>query len=84
TYLRLTKWRDSPEEHGWEERPANGFDLLGEFYLPAYPNLGGKLGFEQYYGDNVALFNRDSKQKNPSLGRIGLNYTPVPLVTIGA
>ncbi|CDG16251.1 inverse autotransporter beta domain-containing protein [Xenorhabdus doucetiae] len=84
TYWRLTKWRDSPEEHGWEERPANGFDLLGEFYLPAYPNLGGKLGFEQYYGDNVALFNRDSKQKNPSLGRVGLNYTPVPLVTIGA
>ncbi|MBD2786738.1 inverse autotransporter beta domain-containing protein, partial [Xenorhabdus sp. DI] len=68
----------------WEERPANGYDINGEFYLPAYPNLGGKLGFEQYFGDNVALFNRDNKQKKPTLGRIGLNYTLVPLVTIGA
>ncbi|MBC8949321.1 inverse autotransporter-like protein with beta domain [Xenorhabdus ehlersii] len=83
SYLRLTEWRQSLKDHDWEERPANGFDLQGEFYLPAYPNLGGKLGFEQYFGDNVALFNRDSKQKNPSLGRVGLNYTPIPLVTMG-
>ncbi|MDC9594918.1 inverse autotransporter beta domain-containing protein [Xenorhabdus sp. IM139775] len=83
TYWRLSKWRQSQDEHDWEERPASGFDLLGEFYLPAYPNLGGKLGFEQYYGDNVVLFNRDSKQKDPSLGRVGLNYTPVPLLTMG-
>ncbi|WFQ78629.1 inverse autotransporter beta domain-containing protein [Xenorhabdus sp. SF857] len=83
SYWRLTNWRQSLKEQDWEERPANGFDLHGEFYLPAYPNLGGKLGFEQYFGDNVTLFNRDSKQKNPSLGRVGLNYTPIPLVTMG-
>ncbi|MDC9594463.1 inverse autotransporter beta domain-containing protein [Xenorhabdus sp. IM139775] len=83
SYWRLTKWRQSLEKQDWEERPANGYDLTGEFYLPVYPNLGGKLGFEQYLGDNVALFNRDSKQKNPSLGRIGLNYTPVSLLTMG-
>ncbi|OKP03456.1 inverse autotransporter beta domain-containing protein [Xenorhabdus eapokensis] len=83
SYWRLTNWRQSLKERDWEERPANGFDLHGEFYLPAYPNLGGKLGFEQYFGDNVVLFNRDSKQKNPSLGRVGLNYTPIPLVTMG-
>ncbi|MEQ1976697.1 inverse autotransporter beta domain-containing protein [Xenorhabdus sp. SGI240] len=83
SYWRLTNWRQSLKEQDWEERPANGFDLHGEFYLPAYPNLGGKLGFEQYFGDNVVLFNRDSKQKNPSLGRVGLNYTPIPLVTMG-
>ncbi|MDC9581523.1 inverse autotransporter beta domain-containing protein [Xenorhabdus sp. PR6a] len=83
SYWRLTKWRQSLEEQDWEERPANGYDFSGEFYLPVYPNLGGKLGFEQYIGDNVALFNRDSRQKNPSLGRVGLNYTPVPLLTMG-
>ncbi|WP_340613626.1 inverse autotransporter beta domain-containing protein [Xenorhabdus thailandensis] len=83
SYLRLTDWRQSLEKQDWEERAANGFDLQGEFYLPAYPNLGGKLGFEQYFGDNVELFNRGSKQKNPSLGRVGLNYTPIPLVTMG-
>ncbi|SFI78000.1 inverse autotransporter beta domain-containing protein [Xenorhabdus mauleonii] len=83
TYWRVTKWHQSLKGKEYEERPANGFDLSGEFYLPAYPNLGGKLAYEQYYGDNVALFNRDTQQKNPSLARIGLNYTPIPLVTMG-
>ncbi|MDX7999888.1 hypothetical protein FE394_11890 [Xenorhabdus sp. Reich] len=83
TYWRLSKWRDSPHDNAYEERPANGFDLNSEFFLPAYPNLGGKLSYEQYFGDNVALFNRDTKQKDPSLARFGLNYTPIPLVTMG-
>ncbi|MDE1483618.1 inverse autotransporter beta domain-containing protein [Xenorhabdus bovienii] len=83
TYWRLSDWQQSPNEKIYEERPANGFDLNGEFFLPAYPNLGGKLSYEQYFGDNVALFNRDTKQKNPSLARFGLNYTPIPLVTMG-
>ncbi|MDC9614704.1 inverse autotransporter beta domain-containing protein [Xenorhabdus khoisanae] len=83
TYLRLSDWHQSMEDKDFEERPANGFDLNGEFFLPAYPNLGGKLGYEQYFGDNVSLFNRSTKQKNPSLARFGLSYTPVPLVTMG-
>ncbi|MCG3463236.1 inverse autotransporter beta domain-containing protein [Xenorhabdus bovienii] len=83
TYWRLSNWRQSPKEQGYEERPANGFDLNGEFFLPAYPNVGGKLSYEQYFGDNVALFNRDTKQKNPGLARFGVNYTPIPLVTVG-
>lgn len=82
-YLRLSKWRKSLKEENWEERPANGFDLNGEFFLPAYPNLGGKLSYEQYFGDNVTLFNRDTKQKNPALAKVGLSYTPVPLITMG-
>ncbi|WP_237385558.1 inverse autotransporter beta domain-containing protein [Xenorhabdus sp. Sc-CR9] len=83
TYWRLSKWHDALHDKDYEERPANGFDLNSEFFLPAYPNLGGKLSYEQYFGDNVALFNRDSTQKNPSLARLGLNYTPIPLVTMG-
>ncbi|MDC9594330.1 inverse autotransporter beta domain-containing protein [Xenorhabdus sp. IM139775] len=83
TYWRLSKWRESPKELDYEERPADGYDINGEFFLPVYPNLGGKLSYEQYFGDNVALFNRETKQKNPSLARFGLNYTPVPLMTMG-
>ncbi|OTA15459.1 hypothetical protein Xvie_02741 [Xenorhabdus vietnamensis] len=83
TYWRVSDWHDSPHEKGWEERPANGFDIIGEFFLPAYPNIGGKLAYEQYFGDKVALFDRDTKQKDPSLARFGVNYTPVPLVTMG-
>ncbi|WP_323865440.1 inverse autotransporter beta domain-containing protein [Xenorhabdus cabanillasii] len=82
-YLRLSKWRKSLKEENWEERPANGFDINGEFFLPAYPNLGGKLSYEQYFGDNVTLFNRNTKQKNPAFAKVGLSYTPVPLITMG-
>ncbi|MDX8001268.1 adhesin, partial [Xenorhabdus sp. Reich] len=60
-----------------------GYDINGEFFLPAYPNLGGKLSYEQYFGDNVTLFNRDTKQKNPSLAKVGVTYTPIPLFTMG-
>ncbi|MBD2801336.1 inverse autotransporter beta domain-containing protein [Xenorhabdus szentirmaii] len=83
TYWRVSQWRQSLKGIEYEERPSNGFDINGEFYLPAYPNLGGKLAYEQYYGDNVALFNRDTTQKDPSLAKIGLNYTPIPLLTMG-
>ncbi|WP_169924747.1 inverse autotransporter beta domain-containing protein [Xenorhabdus mauleonii] len=83
TYWRLNGWHQSVKEKDYDERPANGFDLNGEFFLPSYPNLGGKLSYEQYFGDNVALFNRNTRQKNPSLGRVGLTYTPIPLMTVG-
>ncbi|MBD2811408.1 inverse autotransporter beta domain-containing protein [Xenorhabdus sp. Vera] len=82
TYWRLSQWHQSPKEIDYEERPANGFDLTGEFFLPAYPHFGGKLSYERYFGAQVSLFNRDTKQKNPSLARFGLNYTPIPLVTM--
>ncbi|MEQ2027412.1 inverse autotransporter beta domain-containing protein [Xenorhabdus szentirmaii] len=82
TYWRLSQWHQSPKERDYEERPANGFDLTGEFFLPAYPHIGGKLGYEQYFGDQLPLFNRDTKQKNPSVARLGLSYTPVPLINM--
>jgi adhesin/invasin len=82
-YYRLSHWQNSRNFENYYERPANGYDINGEFYLPFYPNLGAKLSYEQYFGDNVTLFNRDIKQKNPSLAKIGLNYTPIPLITMG-
>ncbi|MDE1488497.1 inverse autotransporter beta domain-containing protein [Xenorhabdus bovienii] len=82
-YYRLSDWQHSRDHKDYCERPANGYDINGEFFLPAYPNLGAKLTYEQYFGDNVTLFNRDTKQKNPSLAKLGLTYTPIPLVTMG-
>ncbi|AOF17304.1 hypothetical protein BFS78_22435 (plasmid) [Yersinia enterocolitica] len=83
-YTRLTGWRDSPDVENYEERPANGWDIRSEGYLPAYPQLGAKLVYEQYYGTEVALFGRDNRQANPYAITVGVNYTPVPLVTISA
>ncbi|WP_237385808.1 inverse autotransporter beta domain-containing protein [Xenorhabdus sp. Sc-CR9] len=82
-YYGLSDWKKSQHLRDYHERPANGYDINGEFFLPAYPNLGAKLAYEQYFGDNVTLFNRDTKQKNPSLATLGLNYTPIPLFTLG-
>ncbi|MBD2796873.1 inverse autotransporter beta domain-containing protein [Xenorhabdus sp. 18] len=83
SYYRLSNWQHSRNFKDFHERPANGYDINGEFFLPVYPNLGAKLAYEQYFGDNVTLFNRDTKQKNPSLAKLGLTYTPVPLFTLG-
>ncbi|QME64443.1 inverse autotransporter beta domain-containing protein [Escherichia fergusonii] len=84
-YLRLTGWRDAPElDNDYEARPANGWDVRAEGYLPAYPQLGAKLMYEQYYGDEVALFGRDHRQKDPHAFTAGLSYTPVPLVSLSA
>ncbi|WP_415843300.1 inverse autotransporter beta domain-containing protein, partial [Xenorhabdus thuongxuanensis] len=82
-YYRLSDWQQSRNFQYYHERPANGYDINGEFYLPFYPNLGTKLSYEQYFGDNVTLFDRKTKQKNPALAKIGLTYTPIPLITIG-
>ncbi len=84
-YLRLTNWRSAPElDNDYEARPANGWDVCAEGWLPAWPYLGGKLVYEQYYGDEVALFDKDDRQSNPHAITAGLNYTPFPLMTFSA
>ncbi|EEQ2262983.1 inverse autotransporter beta domain-containing protein [Escherichia coli] len=84
-YIGLTGWRSAPElDYDYEARPANGWDLRAEGWLPAWPQLGGKLVYEQYYGDEVALFDKNDRQSNPHAITAGLNYTPFPLLTLSA
>ncbi|WP_312670890.1 Ig-like domain-containing protein [Pseudescherichia sp.] len=83
TYAGTTDWHSSRDYADYNEKPADGFDIRADGYLPAYPQLGGKLMYEKYYGDDVALFDKDTLQDNPSAVTVGLNYTPVPLVTAG-
>ena len=83
--MRLTNWRSAPElDNDYEARPANGWDVRAEGWLPAWPHLGGKLVYEQYYGDEVVLFDKDDRQSNPHAITAGLNYTPFPLMTFSA
>lgn len=84
-YLRLSNWMSSSRYEDYDERAANGFDIRATGYLPAYPQLGANVIYEQYYGDSVGLFgdDEDDRQKDPYAVTLGLNYTPVPLVTMG-
>lgn len=86
SYMRLSDWRQSPlhESRYYDERPANGFDVRAEGWLPAWPQLGGRLMYEHYQGKDVALsgdFN--SRRNNPSAVTAGLSYTPFPLLKVG-
>ncbi|WP_196210574.1 intimin-like inverse autotransporter SinH [Citrobacter sp. Res13-Sevr-PEB04-36] len=82
-YHPLSDWKDSKDFEFYEERPARGWDIRTEVWLPFYPQLGGKLIYEQYYGDEVALFGTDNLQKNPHAVTVGMSYTPIPLFTVG-
>ncbi|NDO82787.1 hypothetical protein CJP72_19020 [Citrobacter sp. NCU1] len=83
TYLAISDWHNSRDFDDYYEKPANGFDLRAEGYLPSLPQLGAKVIFEKYYGSDVALFDKDHLQSNPSAVTVGLNYTPIPLITAG-
>ncbi|WP_158782796.1 inverse autotransporter beta domain-containing protein [Pantoea sp. BAV 3049] len=84
TYIGTTNWHTSRDYDGsWQEKPADGYDIRAQAWLPVYPQLGGKLVWEQYYGAQVALFDKDHLQRNPHAVTAGVEYTPVPLVTFG-
>lgn len=83
-YIPLSSWKASKDLDNYEERPASGWDIRLQTYLPAYPQLGTSLVYEQYYGDQVALFGSDNLEEDPSSVELGVDYTPVPLITLGA
>ncbi|QMM74591.1 intimin-like inverse autotransporter SinH [Escherichia coli] len=82
-YHPLSDWKDSKDFDFYLERPARGWDVRAEAWLPSYPQLGGKIVFEQYYGDEVALFGTDNLEKDPYAVTLGVNYQPVPLLSVG-
>ncbi|PHI31535.1 inverse autotransporter beta domain-containing protein [Budvicia aquatica] len=81
-YYPLSRWKDSKDFDDYLERPAKGFDVRAQGYLPSYPHLGASVVYEQYFGDEVALFGKDNLQSDPSAVTVGVDYTPVPLVTL--
>lgn len=80
----MSGWKQSPDVVDYQARPANGWDIRAEGYLPDWPQLGGKLVYEQYYGNAVALFGKDDRQCNPYAITVGTSYTPFPLLTLNA
>ncbi|AXA80579.1 hypothetical protein CE206_28800 (plasmid) [Achromobacter xylosoxidans] len=82
-YFQQSAWKESPDLDSYMERPASGFDVRLEGYLPQYPQLGAKVMYEKYYGDEVGLFGQNDRQRNPSAWTLGATYTPVPALSIG-
>ncbi|WON77902.1 Ig-like domain-containing protein [Serratia sp. UGAL515B_01] len=88
-YIRLTNWHQSVLQamEDYDERPANGFDIRAEGYVPTWPNLGGSLKYEQYLGKGISVSDNaspNSLKENPMVLTAGLNYTPFPLMTLSA
>ncbi len=81
-YFRLSDWKTSPDFADYHERVANGFDIRTEAWLPALPQLGGKLAWTRFYGEQVGIFGPDDLQKDPQLLTVGVDYTPVPLAGV--
>lgn len=43
-YLGTSEWHTSRDfDSTWQEKPANGYDVRAQAWLPAYPQLGAKL-----------------------------------------
>lgn len=82
-YFALSDWHQSRDFDDYDERPANGFDIRMNGWLPAMPQVGGKLMYEQYFGEEVALFGEDDRHKDAFAVTAGINYTPFPLMTVG-
>ncbi|HDR2354429.1 TPA: inverse autotransporter beta domain-containing protein [Enterobacter roggenkampii] len=82
-YFALSDWQQSATKDDYDEKAANGYDMQVEGFIPALPQLGGHLKYEQYFGDNVALFDSNHLQTDPMAVTLGASYTPVPLVTMG-
>ncbi|WP_230845765.1 Ig-like domain-containing protein [Yersinia mollaretii] len=82
SYYRLGGWKNSTRLEDYDARAANGYDIRTEAYLPYYPQLGGKLMYEQYFGNEVALFGLNERQKNPSALTASVSYTPFPLLNL--
>ncbi|MGL6627798.1 inverse autotransporter beta domain-containing protein, partial [Aeromonas jandaei] len=84
-YFRLNDWQQSvlDEMVDYNERPANGMDIRLQAYIPSYPQLGGNVTFEQYWGNEVALVSSNERAKNPFAFSYGAEYTPFPLLSFG-
>ncbi|HDU4297631.1 TPA: YchO/YchP family invasin [Klebsiella variicola subsp. variicola] len=82
-YHPLGDWqlRDNQTQ---EQRMAAGYDVTAQARLPFYQHINTSVSVEQYFGDNVDLFHTGTGYHNPVAVSVGLNYTPVPLVTVTA
>ncbi len=81
-YQPLGDWRLTGVTQ--EQRMARGYDVTAQAWLPFYRHVNTSVSLEQYFGDNVDLFNTGTGYRDPLAVKVGLSYTPVPLMTLTA
>jgi adhesin/invasin len=84
-YRPLTSWQPSKDFdfRYVQERPAEGWDARLTGYLPFYRHLAVNAAIEQWYGDRVGAFGRsDRLLDDPKVWALGLQWTPVPLLSL--
>ncbi|MBB1201181.1 YchO/YchP family invasin [Enterobacteriaceae bacterium 89] len=81
-YQPLNGWQD--DTYTRQYRLARGYDFSAQARLPFYRFINTSVSFEQYYGDNVDLFHSGTGYHNPIAVSLGVDYTPVPLLTLTA
>ncbi|UQZ90126.1 hypothetical protein C4J81_13320 [Deltaproteobacteria bacterium Smac51] len=82
-YIPLSAWKKSRDLKANEERPARGWDARATAYLPWHRQLALKGSYSRWYGDRVAATGSSSSlDKNPRVWSYGLEYTPVPLMSV--
>lgn len=81
-YQPLNSWRNDSDTQ--MVRLARGYDFTAKARLPFYRFINTSVSFEQYFGDSVDLFHSGTGYHNPMAVSLGLDYTPIPLVTFTA
>ncbi|HEJ7995105.1 TPA: inverse autotransporter beta domain-containing protein, partial [Serratia liquefaciens] len=52
-YYPLSALAQQKDNAEFLSRPASGYDITTQGYLPFYRQIGGSLSYEQYWGENV-------------------------------
>ncbi|MGL5759757.1 MAG: inverse autotransporter beta domain-containing protein [Plesiomonas sp.] len=79
-YKGVSGWESSSLLDDYDERVADGFDVIGEYRFKSIPKLSTTFSYEKYFGDEVALFGLNEKQKDPYSVSAGFKYSPMSLV----
>ncbi|NDL63039.1 YchO/YchP family invasin [Acerihabitans arboris] len=83
-YYPLSAMKAGQNAERFLRQTASGYDMTTRGYLPFYRQLGASVKYERYYGDNVDLFDSGNYRSDPSALEFGVNYTPVPLMSLTA
>ncbi|WP_253306333.1 inverse autotransporter beta domain-containing protein [unidentified bacterial endosymbiont] len=81
-YLSANGWRTVRDLQEYQQRAANGYDVILRSYLPALPAIGASVRYAHYFGDAVLWGSARQRYQNPQQWCWGIDYTPIPLLTL--